>query len=601
MDCKALLRRYVLVSRPSKWAWSDRVVVQSPVQNITDESVIPVRRFNGDDENSVCFMPIQDIEKDGSIAYKNAMVTSTATMIDVHGVALFESNSQDFDYCPGDKFWLFITANRNGYTHEAPVINLRTMKAGSVPIFHVCWFPKMHGPGNEVWTFGGSIRRLKHSGRNLYTFWTWGICQYLDGKPAITKDIQIPERNISTDEQQWLLPDASRLLFSQIYKNMLKVNQLIISPFSSPQPSPAQIKSRKVLYRSLCTPPTSPKTDNLEEGSRHSPSLTFNRLDGAIWESILNFASKGTPKPPQNSFIHPQRILSSSDRRKYRRTEVDVDTQSNYRSSNRSVKTPARLPSLTTDNENFRPCSDDLRELVLDQGREGIVSALCLTDMARESAKQSESIQTNNIEQPVLSAAHPCLRTNPTIISERYQTRKNTPTVEFLTSKRNFISGLCDRGKDDCEWSLRFMSKHYHPDHRKCISAKNLPDHEHCVSAERALPNSAGPCLLNEGAREHECCVWKVEDTKDWPAHIKKEFDMSKINEARKYLTASYDVSFQFADQIKDESKKIKEEMWVPTVFDDFLDGCGKWLQDEVSNRDQLHGKGFGKPVCSSC
>ncbi|KAB8299065.1 hypothetical protein EYC80_001190 [Monilinia laxa] len=576
MDCKALLRKYVLVSRPSKWARSDRVVVQSPVHNITDESVIPVRRFNGDDENLVCFMPVQDIEKDGSIAYKNAMITSTATLIDAHGVALFESSSEDFDYHPGDKFWLFITANRDGYTHDAPVINLRTMKAGSVPILHVCWFPKMHGPGNEVWTFGGSTRRLKHPGKNLYTFWAWGICQYLDGKPAIAKDTQIPEKDNSTDEQQWLLPDASRSLFSQIYKNMIKVNHFIMSPLSSPQSSPAQIKSSKMPYRSLYTPSTSPCSDNLEEGSSHSPNLIFKRLDGAVWESILNFASKGTPKPPKSSLIHPQRILSSSDRRKYRRTEVDVDTRSNYPSTNKSVKPPARLPSLTMGNDGFRPYSNDLGALILDQDGEGI---------------------------PVLSAAHPRLRTNPMIISERYQTRNNTPTVEFSHIQTEL-----------------YLKIHYHPDHRKCTSAKYIPGHEHCVSAERALPSFAGPCLLSEGAREHECCLWKVEDTEDWPVDIKKEFDTRKIEEARKYLMAGYDMSFQFTDQIKDESKKIKEEIWFPTVDDDVFDGPGKWLNDEISKReyidelsqllnmeddnqdqDQLHSKDFVNPICYGC
>ncbi|QSZ32126.1 hypothetical protein DSL72_001695 [Monilinia vaccinii-corymbosi] len=160
MDCKVPIRKYALVSRPSNWAQKgDRVVSQPQVQNITNKSVIPMRRFSGNDENSICFMPIQDIiEKDRSIASRGARVTSRAALIDAHSVALFKGNS-NFDYGPGDKFRLFITANRTGYKNDAPLINLRTMKTRSVPVPYVPWLPKMRGPDNKIWAFGGSIRK----------------------------------------------------------------------------------------------------------------------------------------------------------------------------------------------------------------------------------------------------------------------------------------------------------------------------------------------------------------------------------------------------------------------------------------------------------
>ncbi|KAI9642345.1 hypothetical protein NHQ30_009148 [Ciborinia camelliae] len=550
MDCKVPIRKYVLIARPSKWAQKgDRVVVQSPVQNITNESAIPVRRFNGDDENSVCFMPVQDIEKDESNAYTGAMVTSKAIQIDTHGVALSKSESDsDFEYQPGDKFWLFIAAKRGGYENDVPVINLRTMATGSVPISHVCWFPKMRGPGNEVWTFGGSIRKLKRYGRNQFTFWTWGICQYLDGKPATTKDIQIPERNTSTDEQRWLSSADARPLFSEIYKMMTKDHELLSPMLPSPQLSLAE--RCRLLSRGLYTPPTSPSTDGLklsDEAGSFAPTPMFNKPDMASWKSIVDLASKGTLRPPQSSLIHPQRTPSSPDRKKYRRTEFDIDTRSSSGCSH----------------------NDGLRKPILNQ------------DGGAEVAKQLD----RDMELPVLSAAHPLLRNNPTILSERYQIKKNTPTIEFLTSKRNYGAELCDRGKDDCEWSFRFTSKHYHPDHTKCLIAKDMPDHEHCVSAERALPWVAGPCLLNEGAREHECCIWKEEDMEDWPIPTKKEFDTEKIVEARKYHMASCDMSLQIEDeslQIKDESQKIMEEMPCPIVPDKVYNGPGKWLRDEI-------------------
>ncbi|ESZ95826.1 hypothetical protein SBOR_3768 [Sclerotinia borealis F-4128] len=539
MDCKVTLRKYVLVSRPPKWAQQgDRVVVHSPVQDITNESVIPVRRFNGDDENSVCFMPTQDIEKDGSIAQINAMVSSTATRIDAHGVALSETDS-DFEYRPGDQFWLFIAADRTGYENEVPVINLRTMATGRVPITHVCWFPRMHGPGNEVWTFGSSIRKLKlkHAGKNQFTFWTWGICQYLDGKPVTTKEIQVPERNISTDAQRWLSSADSRPLFFQILKIKTQDHHQIHSPLSlSPQ-------SFSECFKSLFP----------------APAPIFKILDKAFWISIMDPASKETPTLLRSSLIHSQRTLSSPDRRKYRRTEVDVDARGDSGSSDKTATSSTISFSPTMGNDDTRSYSNDLSELISNQDGEGIEAAVCHLDIYRRQVAKVLD-QNRNIERPVLSAAHPLLRNDPTILSEGHQINKNMPTIEFLTSERNHNAELCDRGKDDCEWSLQFISKHYHPDPRKCHTTKSMSDHEHCISAKRAYPGAAGPCLLMEGPREHHCCLWKSEDTNDWSAHVKKEFDMVKIAEAKKWDAPIFD-----------ESRNVKEEDWCPIGTQEFI------------------------------
>ncbi|KAF7853880.1 hypothetical protein EAF04_010547 [Stromatinia cepivora] len=453
-------------------------------------------------------MPVQDIEKDGSIAYKNAMVTNKSTPIDTHGVALFQSAS-DFDYQPGDRFWLLIGPERNSYEKDVPVINLRTMVAGSVPISHVSWFPKMRGPGNEVWTFGGRIRKQKLSGRNNFTFWSWGICQYLDGKPATTNAIQIPIRNVNTDKQQWLLSSEAWPLFSHIHKNMTKDRPQIFSPLLPPPQSSSWAGSSNILSRGLHTPPMSPFMDNLkplDEDSSLTPTLIPKKLDMTAWKSIMDLASKGTLRPLQGSIIHPQRTPSSPDHRKYRRTDVD-DTRSDSSCSENTARPSTRPPSRTMENGNIRPRSDDLRKLILAQDGGGIMGALCLTDMAREVAKQVANSRIQDSEQPVLSAAHSLFRTNPTILSTRHQIKKNMPTIEFLTPKRYHIAELCDLGKENCEWSLRFSSRHYHPDHRKYIIGKWIPKHEHCISSVRALPNIARPCLLIEGAHEHQCCV----------------------------------------------------------------------------------------------
>ncbi|TGO43743.1 hypothetical protein BOTNAR_1317g00030 [Botryotinia narcissicola] len=552
--------KYVLVSRPSKWAQSGhRVVVQSPVLKIANESLIPVRRFKGKNENSVCFMPVQDIEKDESIVYKSAGIDTEATQTDAHGMALIHSDSE-FDYQPGDRFWLSITAKRDDYENDVPIINLRTMETGLVPISHVCWFPKMRGPGNEVWTFGGNIRKLKLHGRNNYTLWIWGICQYLNGQPATTKYIQIPERNINTDEQQWLKSSNARSLFSQIYKSMTKDCQQMNSPMLSP-----------LRARGLHTPPISPCMSDpqpLNEDNSFTPRLVSRDLDAA-WKNIMNLASKGTSRPIQSSLIHPQRILSSPDRRKSRRTHLG-DTRSESGHFDSTARSSTRSPSLAMESSKFRAPSDDLMELLADRDGGGIRCALRLLDWTR---KQVEESRAKDTEHSRLSAAHPLLRSNPTIFLERHQKKRNLSA----------FTELCNSGKDDCKWSHHFTSKHYHSDYKKCIITNSIQEHEHCISSLRPLPSSAGPCLLTAGAQEHQCCIWEDEDTKNLPVTM-KEFDDVKILEARNNCILSDEKGIKIPDQFKDESKKIKEEDWAPPyVYEELYDGKGKWLRDELA------------------
>ncbi|CAD6445910.1 bdd25db5-f25b-4225-af5f-17b53912e20b [Sclerotinia trifoliorum] len=485
----------------------DRVVVQSPVRNITNESAIPVRRFNGDEENSVYFMPVQDIEKDGSVAYKNAMVSSKSTLIDTHGVALFRSVS-DFDYQPGDRFWLFIGPERNDDEKDVPVIN--------------------HGSG-------------------------------------------------------WLSSSEAWPLFAHIYKNMIKDRLQIFSPLLPPPQSSTWAGSSILLSGDLYTPPVSPCMDNSKPLGEHSspePMRRSKKTDMAARDSILDLASKGTSRPLRCSIIHPQRSPSSRDRRKYRRTDVN-DTWSDSGCSENTARPSTKSPSLTMENGNIRPCSDYLRKSILAQDGEDIMSALRQTDVVQGVAKQITNSRIQDSEQPVLSAAYSDLRTNPSIISTRHQIKKNMATVEDSTLRKDHTAKLCDLRKGDCEWSLRSVSKHYHPDHKKCVSGKRLPKHQHCISSLRALPNTAGSCLI-EGLHEHECCVWEDEDMKDQHTPIKKELYEAKIAEARKNIMDSDRLNIKIPDQIIDGSKNIKEEPWIPPMPEEVLDGYGKWLKDEI-------------------
>jgi hypothetical protein len=154
-DCKVEIRKYVLISQPSRWRQKgERVVVQSPMLKISKTVLdVPVRRFNSEEYNAVCFIPKQDIEKDSSNIYDKAQVSKTTKWVDAHGVALFDSSPYDqIAYIRGDKFWICIGASTKDYDENVPVINLRTFEKGHIETNRVCWFPKIQGPGVSILT-----------------------------------------------------------------------------------------------------------------------------------------------------------------------------------------------------------------------------------------------------------------------------------------------------------------------------------------------------------------------------------------------------------------------------------------------------------------
>jgi hypothetical protein len=148
-DCKVAVRKYVLISRPSRWKQKgERVVVQSPMLQISKAVLnVPVKRYNGEADNAVCFIPKQDIEKDTSSIYDKAKVSTAISWVDAHGVALFNSSPHDqIAYRHNVRFWICIGANTNEYDETIPVINLRTYVKGNIRIDQVCWHPKVQGP-----------------------------------------------------------------------------------------------------------------------------------------------------------------------------------------------------------------------------------------------------------------------------------------------------------------------------------------------------------------------------------------------------------------------------------------------------------------------
>jgi hypothetical protein len=132
-------------------------MVLSPMLNIPKYvSYVPVKRCNGEEQNSVCFIPRQNIERDSSYVYEKEHVTMATSEVDAHGVALFDSILDlGLKYKCGDGFWIHIGAQTSAYGNTIPVINLRTFESGIVAIDQVCWLPKIQGPDQELWTLGG--------------------------------------------------------------------------------------------------------------------------------------------------------------------------------------------------------------------------------------------------------------------------------------------------------------------------------------------------------------------------------------------------------------------------------------------------------------
>jgi hypothetical protein len=128
-------------------------VVQAPVPppNFDNTfSSIPVKRFSGEEDNSVCFLPVTDIDKDSSNIYDKARVSKSTSWIEAHGVTLFDSApDEELEYRCGDCFWICVGPDTNKYQTIVPVINLRTFEDGDIPVDRVCWYPKIKGPNNE--------------------------------------------------------------------------------------------------------------------------------------------------------------------------------------------------------------------------------------------------------------------------------------------------------------------------------------------------------------------------------------------------------------------------------------------------------------------
>ncbi|PQE15050.1 C6 zinc finger domain protein [Rutstroemia sp. NJR-2017a BVV2] len=206
----------------------DPKIVQSPMLDITNASTVsvPVRCFNGKEENIVCYLPKRDFEKDSSIAYEKAFVSTVPRRVNAHGTAICDSEN-DFQYKRGNHFWIISSGNPKEGEGEVQVVNLENYKTGTIPISHACWFPKMRGPGNEFWTFGGGAMEIRQAGPKNVKRMSWTICQDFDGKRTTTKLVSIPPKAVETADHHWLTLSESQGFFSRILKRKTEADNAL--------------------------------------------------------------------------------------------------------------------------------------------------------------------------------------------------------------------------------------------------------------------------------------------------------------------------------------------------------------------------------------
>jgi hypothetical protein len=541
LSCKIQVRQYVLVLQPSRWNQrGDRVVVQSPITNITDDvSHVPVKRFSGEEDNSVCFIPRTDIEKDTSDIYFKSYVNTTPSVIDAHGVALFDSAPGDeFEYRRTDRFWIWVGPDTDKYKTTVSVINLRTYKGGSISIDHVCWYQKLQGPDEELWTLGGEKRKLNHSGARKFTSLSWVICQKLDGSTATTKNVKIFSTEVKLIDRFKLSSFQRHALFEKRLKCML-LKQLAMRDHSM---------SREPASR---TPPPleSDEPENKEqrialEATTISPS-SVPRTAVGWWHGILDMAGqrKGPPTCPSGSSIYLPKLQGNhaSKASKYlqqlRCNEV-ARVSKDSMPGTMTISLPRTFLSFqASDRRLFN------RELGKLDGHE----KSGISDQADTGSKWEESYR-NSINElgapPAFSVTDPGIMNGSTSIAQLYHGVKATKSYHDF--QQVSIASLCDLKRPDCKYSRLIPEFHYHSPTAKCHASEAIGDrpHEHCISKDFALPGRAGGCILiTFPSRAHTCCHWRDEDRLEWESAMRRKYQDTKADEIMQHKQDIIDMS----------------------------------------------------------
>ncbi|KAE8443449.1 hypothetical protein EG329_001846 [Mollisiaceae sp. DMI_Dod_QoI] len=545
LDCRVRVRKYVLIAQPTRWRQkSERVVVQSPMLDIPSTiTQVPVKRYHGEEQNCVCFIPRTDIEKDASNIYEKSQVSRATFTVIAHGVAIIDSSpSDDLKYLYGDTFWISIGANTNGYEESVPVINLRTRQSGIIQVDRVCWYPKIRGPGQELWTLGGETRKLKHYGSKKFSSWSWVVCQYMDGTKSTTKNVEIPTKDFAMADRSLLSASDSRALFEVQYRSMQE-RPTSSGVSSAIVPSPCSIGSNISL---LPTPPASPaivhkaKNEDRETVARQKQVSSSKNLDSL--RRIVAMAVKQKSQGPyilRNSVTHPQQLPSSAPRRQSEELiHLDISPDEGDDDLSEEISSPLHTRDSTVSLLDAEGEQLILEEPVNLDGADLFIATL-LTDLARDERKE-----------PCISVTASTIISDPSAAIRRDWSR-NKPKHNPL------LDGLCDMNISNCHYITKSTTRHFHSPPEKCRrpvlaststafgsrhTNPNYPpsnhEHEHCVARLGPFPHTAGDCLLANAPvcfPNHKCCRWDPVDLEGRSIAPDREFyDVKILQQGRK-------------------------------------------------------------------
>ncbi|KAH7342369.1 hypothetical protein BKA65DRAFT_290646 [Rhexocercosporidium sp. MPI-PUGE-AT-0058] len=570
-DCKVEVRKYVLVSQPSRWHQKgQRVVVQSPMLNIPkDVSFVPVKRFNGEEQNLVCFLPRTDIERDSNDAYQRLHVSRTPSSIEAHGTAICDGDpSDDFLYIQNDRFWIHVNSSTDGYNDKVPVINLRTYQSGAIPVDHVCWFPKIHSTSwcsethsrrEQLWTTGGPTRKLKLSGSKNYALWSFVVCQFTDGTNPVAKSVKIPTKDTQSSEARYLSLSESSLLFDARRRRMVEK----LHGNCPPHP-PAFLPP---------TPPASPELDmsrKVGKGKDIRPKTVASvpvdeviSIWARIGDMVTRRAFQSNHYVLRTSLVHPRRCQSAEgSMERGRSASIALPTDKHDNDSGCSFN------STTSGSRDVSPDSQADAEYLrkVTEGRRVHYGILL-----KEFKEQPRMFRTyaNLGGRPAglpFSAADPLIASDPTRIRADWEAKRqgHNPNPD----------NLCQNNDLHCSYTTKYTCKHYHPDPAKCYlgkqpllelynySAANRRgwmawtegnraatqyrhvEHEHCITRLYPYPAGAGDCMLaGIPPRNHVCCLWAPVDLDGLAQNFIRAYNKLKDANAQRHRVTIFDQS----------------------------------------------------------
>ena len=487
---------------------------------------------------------------------------------DAHGVALLDSNEDGFCYRRGDCFWIYTGADTTEHRTSVPVINLRTFERGIIEIHHVCWFPKIRGPYQSLWTLGGETRKLKLDGSRRFSCWSWVICQRLDGSHPTSQQVEIPTRDLNMEDRTLLSLRDSSILFLRRYRSI--IGELPTDSRTVQLDRDKIFGNQKPAYASL-TPPSSPGADTIEASD------------------LTNHASVG---------VQPL-VLSEKEMNPW---ELAADVGNAILRAPTLLERCSRISSVSTHSVNYG--QQEINTIISGQRHNKLSGDICpmlnaryLTlssiegyaqrpmeifrdDSCQHQAAIVESDQLHYNHEPAFAATNRRIMKQPTVLSTLWNRDQRRKSPQSSAREHAFNARLCDRKDPDCTYSSQFTCQHFHSPPAKCIlhSSSSGIAHEHCVSRRYALPDRFGDCILaNIPSRMHMhiCCQWKELDRGDWPLLRQRCYGMEKSGERRQKR------------RVHDKRTAVERccEEWIgATIMEDELSEEGKRLNEELKN-----------------